>query len=1061
MLPGEVIAERFELDELARVGGMGAVYRARDRLSGELVAVKLLRGAAGGHEDRFLREAALLAELRHPAIVRHVGHGRTREGELYLAMEWLDGEDLASRLRRGPLSTTEAIALVRRAADGLSVLHARGGLHRDLKPANLFLEAGRAERVKILDFGIARAAALGMTQAGTILGTPGYTAPEQARGSRDLDARADLFSLGCVLFECLTGRAAFRGEHVMAVLARILLEEAPRLGEVSPEAPPALETLVARLLHKDPSRRPRDAAELRDLLDAIAAGASPLRMVGPQTPRPPTLGSDEQRFMCLVLCTLPAEPPATVAAAPTLPPWPATPGVAIDPTLIPEGGASPEHLAALVRSHGARLERLADGSWVALADRGHALAPATDQAAQAARVGLALSRALPAARIAIASGRGLHAGRAPVGEVIDRALALMPAAAAGTAIDGLTAGLLGGGFELREEAGRLQLVGESADAEQQRRVLGRPTPCVGRERELATLIGLFDECVTEPCARAVLVKGPAGHGKSRVRAELLARLRARGVAFEWLYGRGDPLSVGAPFAIAAQVVRRAAGIVDGEPTEARRVRLAARIAAAVAPADRERVGAFLGELAHVPADDRVAMVAAARRDPVTMGDHLRRAWDDWLAAECDRRPVVLVLEDLHLGDLSTVKLVDSALRNLRERPLLVLALARPEIDLVFPGMWSERGLVTIPLSELSRRASTRLVREVLGDELDDAAVARIVAQAGGNAFYLEELCRVLHDRSSPDGELPGTVLAMAQARLEGLDPESRRLLRAGAIFGGRFPRGGALALWGDLDDGAAVDRLLSDLVERELLEPALSEVHGEPTYAFRHALVREAAYAMLTAHDRQLGHRLAAGWLAEAGVADPVLLAEHHERGGEPERAVAGYLAAARDALEGNDLAAVLARVERGLACGARGDQLGELLVLRAEAHRWRGDYTAANEAASLAMAVLPAGTGPWCAAAIVAMTALTATASHDRLDDLLDRIVAAPPLDPVERLRAIARGAVNLYLAGRYERADELLAHADAEVARGGLDDPTLEARVLEARAFREGARSEQGRAP
>jgi serine/threonine protein kinase len=158
MLPGELIAERFELEQLAQVGGMGAVFRARDRLSGERVAVKLLRAPGEGHDERFLREAALLAELRHPAIVRHVAHGRTVQGELYLAMEWLEGEDLSSRLHRGAMSAADSIALVRRAADGLALLHLRGGLHRDLKPANLFLEGGRPDRVKVLDFGIARAA---------------------------------------------------------------------------------------------------------------------------------------------------------------------------------------------------------------------------------------------------------------------------------------------------------------------------------------------------------------------------------------------------------------------------------------------------------------------------------------------------------------------------------------------------------------------------------------------------------------------------------------------------------------------------------------------------------------------------------------------------------------------------------------------------------------------------------------------------------------------------------------------------------------------------------------
>ena len=152
MIAGEVIAERFEILELAQAGGMGAVYRARDRLTGEQVAVKVARDVGSEHDDRFLREAALLAELRHPAIVRHVAHGRAAGGVPYLAMEWLDGEDLARRLTRGPLPPTDAIALVRRVAEALTLLHGRGGLHRDLKPANLFLEGGRADRVKLVYF---------------------------------------------------------------------------------------------------------------------------------------------------------------------------------------------------------------------------------------------------------------------------------------------------------------------------------------------------------------------------------------------------------------------------------------------------------------------------------------------------------------------------------------------------------------------------------------------------------------------------------------------------------------------------------------------------------------------------------------------------------------------------------------------------------------------------------------------------------------------------------------------------------------------------------------------
>src|SRR5579859_2861743 len=155
MQPGEVIAERFEIEQAAGAGGMGTVYRARDRRTGSAVAVKVLR-TEGTRDERFLREARLLAEVKHPRIVRYVSHGETPSGEPYLAMEWLEGEELASRLSRGGLTVGESILVLRRAAEGLASAHSRGLVHRDIKPSNLFLPAGDLDRLKLLDFGVAR-----------------------------------------------------------------------------------------------------------------------------------------------------------------------------------------------------------------------------------------------------------------------------------------------------------------------------------------------------------------------------------------------------------------------------------------------------------------------------------------------------------------------------------------------------------------------------------------------------------------------------------------------------------------------------------------------------------------------------------------------------------------------------------------------------------------------------------------------------------------------------------------------------------------------------------------
>src|SRR5262245_12750307 len=156
MQPGDVLGERFELEQRACAGGMGEVFRAKDRASGEAVAVKVLLEKRAHDQARFAREAKVLAELSHPAIVRYVAHGVAPSGEPYLAMEWLDGEDLSKRLKRGRLTVDETVALGRRVAHALAAAHERSVVHRDLKPGNLFLSGRDLECVKVLDFGIAR-----------------------------------------------------------------------------------------------------------------------------------------------------------------------------------------------------------------------------------------------------------------------------------------------------------------------------------------------------------------------------------------------------------------------------------------------------------------------------------------------------------------------------------------------------------------------------------------------------------------------------------------------------------------------------------------------------------------------------------------------------------------------------------------------------------------------------------------------------------------------------------------------------------------------------------------
>jgi serine/threonine protein kinase/tetratricopeptide (TPR) repeat protein len=284
---GDILDGRFEVGRPAGSGGMGVVHRGVDRDSGAPVAIKTVRGAGGA--ERFQREVEILAALRHPGIVTYLGHGRVGD-ELYLVMEWLEGADLGERLADAELSMGEAISVAVQVAGALGAAHKLGIVHRDIKPSNVFLVDGRTDRVVLLDYGVARRASMeALTVTGAVVGTPSYMAPEQARGGRDIDARADVYALGALLFRCLAGRPPFEGQTIEEVIAAILRRPPPRLGELIPVSRD-LETLVARMLHKNPAQRPADGEAACAALVAIdATTVGPTASVRPPSSALPTV----------------------------------------------------------------------------------------------------------------------------------------------------------------------------------------------------------------------------------------------------------------------------------------------------------------------------------------------------------------------------------------------------------------------------------------------------------------------------------------------------------------------------------------------------------------------------------------------------------------------------------------------------------------------------------------------------------------------------------------------------------------------------------------------------
>jgi len=284
------VADRYRLDREVGQGGMATVYLAQDLRHDRKVAIKILREdvAAALGAERFLREIRLTASLDHPHILALLDSGNAA-GTLYYVMPFVEGESLRDRLiRERTIPLADALRIAREVADALDYAHARGIIHRDIKPENILLAAGHA---RVADFGIARAlsAAEGshVTQAGLVIGTPAYMSPEQSVGEV-VDGRSDLYSLGCVLFEMITGTAPFGGGG-QGMVARRFRETAPSLRDTHPEASRALELLVSRALASDPAGRYGTAAELARAIDAAASyrsGEGPARTPPGSPPAP-------------------------------------------------------------------------------------------------------------------------------------------------------------------------------------------------------------------------------------------------------------------------------------------------------------------------------------------------------------------------------------------------------------------------------------------------------------------------------------------------------------------------------------------------------------------------------------------------------------------------------------------------------------------------------------------------------------------------------------------------------------------------------------------------------
>jgi tetratricopeptide (TPR) repeat protein len=713
--------------------------------------------------------------------------------------------------------------------------------------------------------------------------------------------------------------------------------------------------------------------------------------------------------------------------------------------------------AAVARSvagdFGARTESLADGSVVVVVSGRD---NASELAQVSARCAIELRRALPDAPIVLATGRG-----DPTRDVSDDATETMAdnsgasrsssrysgvfERAAGLlrheddhrgkpaeiplpiVIDDTTAGLLGADFDVTRTRGSSAHALHGPSTMRARyTLLGKPTPFVGRARELASLLATWDDVCEQGVARAVAVVGEAGLGKSRLLYELGEALETHEKPSLRVRAKAEATHAGSPFAALGAALRRELGIGGEEQDpEERWHALAARIGSVVAEGEIH-VAEFVAEVAGLRLANPSEQVAAARRDPRLMGERIRRAWRSWIKGEAARGPVLFVLEDLQWGDLPTVKLIEEMLHDLSQEPIFVLALARPEIDAAFPSIWS-RVVERMPLNRLSKKAATTFVRSMLEPEREPNVVDRIVTLASGNALHLEELVRASAEGKT---DAPDSLLALLSAQVEVLPDAERRVLRAASVFGSTFWLEGVCVLLGGAQTPnervqAETHALVDALMQREMVSAcADSSLEQERQFEFRNALVHDATYQMLTDDDRRLGHALAADWLERAPHADPFVLAQHRERGGELERAIADYTRSAASALDACDFGTVLDRIARAALCGASGALLAQLLVMKAEAHRWRGETSDCALSAKHAMETAAAQSDTYFRALRHYAFALSFAGNIDELLHITETLIDATPSEDAlpAWVSAIGQMSHSLTVGGHPKESERLL---------------------------------------
>ena len=924
---GESIG-RFRLVAPLDEGSMGRVWGVEGP-SGP-AAMKLLSIDVAGVRERFEREARLLMKLRHPNVVRAIDYGHAMDGTPFMAMELLDGESLqASVDRRGKISVEEAVSIVVECTKGLHAAHELGIVHRDVKPANIFL--CNDDTVKVLDFGIAfwsendgRMPAARLTAPGVVMGTPSYMAPEQAAGDRDEDVRTDVWGLSAVLYDCIEGRVPFDAQgNYLAEMTRILTDPPDPL---APHVPAHVVSAIMRGLSKQRDHRHPSMPQLRRAL---------LLQDGP-----PSIARPNARPVDIEVMGALSEEVRLVTA------------------ILFEGLAND--------AHNELMEAVQRFGGVGSAMRGqHAVAIfganvwIGDEAERAVRLGLEVRDIVR--RIGVGTGKAMR-------RIDGKGVVTGPAVAAATqalrvndtAAKTLRRPPMGGEKQttepsssnpgsvfvcaetLRRVHDAFELVGGrvvgtrmGAQTLRPRQLGGAEVPLVGRAKELTDLIEIIANVNLHNRAAAVIVTGPPGIGKSRLRFELLRWMSEDDLPVTRFEARGEMTHDRVALGIIREMLRNHAGIREGIDQARGQAKIEALVESAKLDTETSRGTAdFIGELLGIPFPTSAHM-DAARSDPMMLNDRIRLAVGALFEGIAMHGFVLILLEDAQWADAASLSLIDSLLEQLGNLPLAIIATARPAFFVRHEAL---DAATRIPLGELTAEATATIVQQILG-----RAEPTVVQRSTGNPYLAEELSLAVMNGADPEA-LPLTVEGAVQARLDKLAPDEKDLLKRASVLGQRFWLGALKALGEPL-----AARLLAGLSQRELVVKGTdSRLEGCEEWRFRQPIVYEVCRGLLTPSQRQALHKAAASWLSRRADAQPEAVAAHFEEANEASRALLWWMRAMHAAHERGDSRSVTRFGREVLALADTAsvpiDEIFNIHLLRSEAWFWLADRVAMDE---------------------------------------------------------------------------------------------------------------------